>query len=49
LLRSPYGMIVRQAHADDPDAMKNAKIVMVVARQPSGKVIKVFNGLRVVE
>ena len=46
---SRNGMIVRQALADDPEMVKDAKMTLVVEGQLSGQTISELNGLKVVK
>ncbi len=43
---SRHGMIVRQATADDPEMVPDAKMTLVIEGQLSGKVLEELNGLK---
>jgi uncharacterized protein len=43
---SRHGMVVRQALADDPDMVPEAKMTLVVAGQLTGQAIEELNGLK---
>lgn len=43
---SRHGMVVRQALADDPDMVQDAKMTMVVEGRLTGKAIEELNGLK---
>jgi uncharacterized protein len=45
---SRHGMVVRQALADDPDMVPDAKMTLVVAGQLTGQALEELNGLKTV-
>lgn len=45
---SRHGMVVRQALADDPDMVQDAKMTLVVEGQLTGEAIEELNGLKMV-
>ncbi len=46
---SRHGMVVRQALADDPDMVQDAKMTLVVEGQLTGQAIEELNGLKLVK
>lgn len=46
---SRHGVIVRQALADDPDMVQDAKMTLVVEGQLTGQAIEELNGLTVIK
>ncbi len=46
---SRHGMVVRQATADDPDMVPEAKLTLVMEGQPTGQVIAELNELKMVK
>jgi predicted regulator of amino acid metabolism with ACT domain len=45
---SRHGMVVRQALADDPDMVQDAKMTLVVEGQLTGEALQELNGLKMV-
>ena len=45
---SRHGMVVRQAVAEDPEMVQDAKMTLVVAGQLTGRALEELNGLKVV-
>jgi uncharacterized protein len=45
---SRHGMVVRQAVAEDPDMVQDAKMTLVVAGQLTGQAMEELNGLKTV-
>ncbi|MBI3841112.1 MAG: hypothetical protein HY297_04055 [Thaumarchaeota archaeon] len=46
---SRHGVVVRQALADDPDMVQDAKMTLVVEGQLTGVMIEEVNGLKMVK
>jgi predicted regulator of amino acid metabolism with ACT domain len=43
-----HGMVVRQALADDPEMVQDAKMTLVVEGQLTGQALHELNGLKIV-